>query len=71
MPDNRLELLTSLDTFHDLHVMADTRRALIRVSSEALRHLLIDHSCMLNELQRHGVRCATTPPKRRRERIEI
>lgn len=66
----RLELLTSLDTFHDLHLQADTRRAKIRVDSEALRHLLIDHTCMLTELQRHGVRASAPPPKRRREHIK-
>ena len=65
-----LELLTPLDTFHDLHIQADTRKAMIKVSSEALRHLLIDHSTMLNELQRHGVKARTTPPKRRHKRLQ-
>lgn len=66
-----LELLTSVDTFHDLHIQADTRRATIKVDSTALRHLLIDHSCMLSELQRHGVKAAAPPPKRRRETIAV
>jgi len=66
---NMVDLLTSLDTFHELHVAADTRRAKIRVDAEALRHLLIDHTCMLNELQKHGVKARCPPPQRRRERI--
>jgi hypothetical protein len=66
-----IELLTSLDTFHDLHVVADTRRASVKVDSTALRHLLIDHSCMLNELRRHGVQASAPPPPRRREKVAV
>jgi len=66
-----LELLTSLDTFHDLHVQADTRKSTIKVDSTALRHLLIDHTCMLNELKRHGVSASAPPPPRRRERLRV
>lgn len=68
---NRLELLTSLEVFHDLHTVVDTRKAFVKVDAEALRRLLIDHTCMLNELQNHGVRASAPPPKRRREQITV
>lgn len=65
----QLELLTSVDAFHDLHIIADGRKALVKVDRQALLNLLIDHTCMLNELQRHGVRPTCPPPPRRRERL--
>lgn len=65
-----LELLTSVDTFHDLHIIADSRKAAVRVDRQALHGLLLDHTCLLNELQRHGVRATCPPPPRKRERIK-
>jgi hypothetical protein len=67
---NTLELLTSLDTFDDLHALADGKDGKCRVAKADLRRLLIDHTCMIQELQRHSVRCHYEPPKRHRERIE-
>lgn len=66
-----LELLTSVDTFHDLHIIADSRKAVIKVDRQALHSLLLDHTCMLNELQRHGVKASCPPPPRRRERLKV
>ena len=64
-----IELLTSLDTFHNLHLLADGRDGKVRVDKTQLRRLLIDHTCMLKELQQHSVKVTTEPPKRRRESI--
>jgi hypothetical protein len=64
-----LELLTSTDTFHDLHLLADGKDGKCRVEKKALRELLIDHTGMIQALQRHSYRIRYEPPPRKRERI--
>ena len=64
-----VELLTSLETFDDLHLKADGRDGKVRVDKTALRHLLIDHSEMLVALKGAHVSVRAEPPKRRRESI--
>lgn len=66
-----IELLTPLDTFHDLHELADGREGKCRIDKAVLRSLLIDHTVMINALQRAAVKVKTEPPKRRREVINV
>ena len=64
-----VELLTSLDTFQDLHELADGKDGKVRVEKADLRRLLIDHSVMINGLKGAAVQVRTEPPPRRRESI--
>jgi hypothetical protein len=64
-----IDLLTSLNTFQDLHELADGKSGKVKVEKDQLRHLLIDHSFMLQELKRHGVTCRDPTVKKRRETI--
>ena len=62
-----VELLTSLDTFQDLHILADGKDGKVRVERADLRRLLIDHTCMINALKGAAVQVRTEPPPRRRD----
>ena len=64
-----LDLLTSVDVFHDLHVVADVRKNIVKVNRQALLNLLIDHTCMLNALQRAAVKVTGPAPLRKRETL--
>lgn len=59
-----VQLLTPHEVFTSLHQAADTRKQTIRVSSEALRTLLIDHTTMYNAL-RNGMSKVQLPVTRR------
>lgn len=68
-----VDLMTSLDTYHDLHVLADTgRKTTLKVERQQLLGLLLDHSAMINELQKRGVKCRDPelPNKIKRERLD-
>ena len=65
-----IELLTSLETFDALHILADGKDGKVRVEKEALRKLLIDHSEMINGLKKSGVMVRAEPPVIRRETIK-
>lgn len=64
-----VELLTSLEVYQDLHILADGKDGKVRVDKAAIRKLLIDHTCMIQALQKCAVKVKTEPPKRRREAI--
>ena len=64
-----MELLTSLETYEALHMLADGRKAVVKVERQALLNLLLDHWQMLTELKKHGVQTSAPPPKRRRETL--
>lgn len=65
-----LELLTSVDDFHDLHLIADGRKATVKVDRVKLLNLLIDHTCLLNALPADRQPRAPAPPRRRETLIE-
>ena len=64
-----LELMTSLDLFHDLHLLADGKAGNVKVDKQALKGLLIDHSTMIGALKGHGVTCRDPQVKVRRLRL--
>ena len=64
----KLELLTSLEDFDALHLIADGRRAVVRVDRQALLNLLLDHSSLLNVVP-SGTQITSPPPKVRRVEI--
>lgn len=64
-----VELLTPLDTFQDLHVLADGKDGKVKVDKAALRRLLIDHTLMIGALKQAAVQVRTEPPPKRRETI--
>lgn len=64
-----LDLLTSVDDFHDLHIIADVRKATVKVDRQKLLNLLIDHTCLLQALPSNK-QPRGPAPKRRREIIE-
>jgi hypothetical protein len=65
-----VELLTPLDDYHDLHVIADGRRSTVKVDRQKLQNLLIDHSIMINALKKHGETCRDPNPQIRREKLQ-
>lgn len=66
-----VELLTSTEVFHDLHVAVDNRRQSVRVDRQAVLNLLIDHSVMLNALKGAGVAANSPAPQRHRAVIKL
>lgn len=65
-----LELLTSVDDFHDLHLIADSRKATVKVDRQKLLNLLIDHTCLLNALPADRQPVAPAPQRRRETIVE-
>lgn len=66
----KVDLLTSHDTFTDLHDLADGKAKAVRVSREQLLHLLIDHSVLTAALHRSTGFTVTEPVKRDRPRLK-
>ena len=67
MPSS-IEILTSVDTFHDLHILCDNNKKIVKVEREALLHLLLDHHTFLHAISA-SIKITAPPPKRRREKI--
>ena len=63
-----LELLTSLETFDALHIIADGRREFVKVNRQDLQNLLIDHTCLLQAVG-SSYQVTSPPPKLRRVKI--
>jgi len=64
-----LDLLTSVDDFHDMHLLADKARRSVKIDAQKLKNLLIDHTCMMNALQSCAIKVRGPAPIRRREHI--
>ena len=65
-----LDLLTSVDDFHDLHLIADARKATVKVDRQKLLNLLIDHTCLLQALPFDRQPRAPAPKHRRESIVE-
>jgi hypothetical protein len=65
-----LDLLTSINDFDELHLIADSRRATVKVDRQRLLNLLIDHTCLLNALPADRQPRAPAPQRRRETIIE-
>jgi hypothetical protein len=67
---NSIELLTTLEAFHDLYALATgPGTAKIRVDKAALNALLTDNRRMLQALLQAGVNIKAQPPKLRRQAL--
>ena len=64
-----LELCTPLDTFHDLHLAAESGKGSVKVTRQQLKGLLMDHTLMIQELKRHGVVCRDPNVNVKREKL--
>lgn len=51
-----IKLTLKLSEYEDLHEIADSRGKNVTVQRRLLLNLLMDHSTLLNELGRHGIR---------------
>lgn len=62
-----VNLLTTQQTFERLHEQADSRAAHIKVETDAISKLLIDHSILVRALRSKGVSVIepSALPKRR------
>jgi len=58
-------LNTTQHDFDSLHEQADSKRV-VKVSSEVLLRLLIDHSALIAYCQHHGLKVTEPTPQRRR-----
>ena len=66
---SKVSLLTTTESFDELHATAQTGRGSAKVSREQLLHLLIDHSVMVKALQGSSSFTVTEPRKRERPRL--
>ena len=62
----KVDLHTTDDGFETLHEIAGSRKATVRVDRQALLHLLMDHTSMVNALQLSGCKIHTP-----RERVRL
>lgn len=58
-------LLTSDDTFNDLHELADSHAKAIKINREELARLLVDYTAMYNALRAKGLVQVPTPARTR------
>ncbi len=68
--NHTVHLTTRLMAIHELTSAAQGVDGYTRVDKAALRGLLADYTILLKALKGLGVKVATEPPKRRRERIK-
>ena len=61
----QVTLLTPQEAFETLHGIANSKKHIVRVSREALFHLLIDHSVMFAALQGSPTFKVSSPAKHR------
>lgn len=61
-----VSVLTPLDTFEELHKLADGRKAVVSVDREVLSRLLIDHSVLVNACKGAMIKVIEPAPKRAR-----
>lgn len=66
----KIELQLTTDQFHQLHKLADGRRASVPVDRELLTKLLVDHSAVLRSLHESGIKLSEPLPARQRTRLK-